>query len=638
MRHFARRPGSGAGLSAEVAPVQHAGLLRPKMRAGKAAPFAAPRSVQQVLATPGQALNRATRESMESRFGQDFTKVRVHSDPAAQRSARELRAHAYTVGKDIVFAPGRYSAGSSDGQRLIAHELAHVVQQGRAGSAEAGAPAMEDAAQQAADSVSQGSSVAVTGAAMPGIARQDDGTGHLPADPAGKYAHPVIYPTMAEYAVSEAVDGVADEDGRVHAVIYRSYPPASLVRAKPVQPAAGSAPKRTRVAKKPDPPVSAAELRDIAEALQPKLIYPKAVRQLRGAAQFVGGSLEAGLGGVGGLATAETGVGAAAGTFLLLHGADTATSGFHTMVTGESSPTYTFQIGAGLARDAGADPRMAQAVGESAEIFANAAAAGVDLIDVPTSTKLADPAELAGEEPQLWLNHQLKQGVVATPRTRGFDRFLTKDLQKGADAFGPVGKVDAVHKADRPFGVTKTGELDYARAGDSRLNRSLGATRDKLAVKAARDAGQFAREGGVDLTVPKGTRSVRPAKEAWRLELRAWKGAVSKEDALRPFTDPGPYTLAPGAAPAETPGGLSTGEQLELPSGPGARDSSSAGSGMAPRLRIEGSDLGLRIAGPEPRFRIAEPIDETDGASLSPGEEGHTDERALGARRRAEPR
>jgi hypothetical protein len=70
---------------------------------------------------------------MGQRFGHDFSRVRVHSGGAAEQSAREVNAHAYTVGHDIVFGAGRFSPGTHEGQRLIAHELTHVVQQSGSG-------------------------------------------------------------------------------------------------------------------------------------------------------------------------------------------------------------------------------------------------------------------------------------------------------------------------------------------------------------------------------------------------------------------------------------------------------------------------------------------------------------------------
>jgi hypothetical protein len=81
------------------------------------------------LRSPGRPLDAATRASMEQRFGHDFSMVRVHSGTAAEVSARDLKAYAYTVGHDIVFAAGRFAPGTHAGQRLIAHELTHVIQQ-----------------------------------------------------------------------------------------------------------------------------------------------------------------------------------------------------------------------------------------------------------------------------------------------------------------------------------------------------------------------------------------------------------------------------------------------------------------------------------------------------------------------------
>ena len=71
---------------------------------------------------------------MNKRFGYDFSAVRVHTGADAEKSARDIRAIAYTVGHDIVFASGRFSAGTSEGRRLLAHELVHVVQQNQGDS------------------------------------------------------------------------------------------------------------------------------------------------------------------------------------------------------------------------------------------------------------------------------------------------------------------------------------------------------------------------------------------------------------------------------------------------------------------------------------------------------------------------
>src|SRR6185436_3976786 len=70
-------------------------------------------------------------QDMKWRFGHDFSRVRVHTDAAADRSARDLSAHAYTFGHDIVFGQGRFAPETREGRHLPAHELAHVVQQSR---------------------------------------------------------------------------------------------------------------------------------------------------------------------------------------------------------------------------------------------------------------------------------------------------------------------------------------------------------------------------------------------------------------------------------------------------------------------------------------------------------------------------
>jgi hypothetical protein len=90
---------------------------------------AAPASVDRVLSSAGRPLEPALRQDMEQRFGHDFSQVRVHAGTAAGQSAREVNAHAYTAGHDIVFSAGRYQPATHDGRRLIAHELTHVVQQ-----------------------------------------------------------------------------------------------------------------------------------------------------------------------------------------------------------------------------------------------------------------------------------------------------------------------------------------------------------------------------------------------------------------------------------------------------------------------------------------------------------------------------
>lgn len=89
----------------------------------------APPIVHEVLHSPGQPLDAATRAFMEPLFGQDFSQVRVHTGLKAAESARAVNALAYTVGREVVFGAEQYNLQNSAGRKLIAHELTHVVQQ-----------------------------------------------------------------------------------------------------------------------------------------------------------------------------------------------------------------------------------------------------------------------------------------------------------------------------------------------------------------------------------------------------------------------------------------------------------------------------------------------------------------------------
>ena len=85
--------------------------------------------VKEVVASSGTPLDSATRARMEDHLGHDFGDVQVHSDAKASASAQSVQAHAYTVGNHIVFGEGRYAPDTQEGQRTLAHELTHVVQQ-----------------------------------------------------------------------------------------------------------------------------------------------------------------------------------------------------------------------------------------------------------------------------------------------------------------------------------------------------------------------------------------------------------------------------------------------------------------------------------------------------------------------------
>jgi hypothetical protein len=104
----------------------------------------------------GEELDGDTRSFMESRFGHDFSQVRVHTGPEDADSAKALSAQAYTLGSDIVFGAGKYAPDQNEGRELLAHELTHVVQQtdGSAGVSNA-MSSQESQADQAANAVLQ---------------------------------------------------------------------------------------------------------------------------------------------------------------------------------------------------------------------------------------------------------------------------------------------------------------------------------------------------------------------------------------------------------------------------------------------------------------------------------------------------
>jgi hypothetical protein len=100
-----------------------------KTDGGSAAQASAPPVVHDVLRSSGEPIDHTTRTTFEPRFGHDFSQVRIHADETAARSAQAVGALAYTVGHDLVFGAGQYQPQSAAGQSLLAHELAHVVQQ-----------------------------------------------------------------------------------------------------------------------------------------------------------------------------------------------------------------------------------------------------------------------------------------------------------------------------------------------------------------------------------------------------------------------------------------------------------------------------------------------------------------------------
>jgi hypothetical protein len=124
--------------------------------------------IAHALATPGQPLDVATRARMERRVGRDFSDVRIHSGDAAERSAHGLGAAAYTVGSQIVLGSAQHSTATPTEQRLLAHELAHVVQQGGRHAQPRSVGPMDGALESQADQAGFGRPVRLSGA-LPGM-------------------------------------------------------------------------------------------------------------------------------------------------------------------------------------------------------------------------------------------------------------------------------------------------------------------------------------------------------------------------------------------------------------------------------------------------------------------------------------
>ncbi|MGW3960751.1 eCIS core domain-containing protein [Amycolatopsis sp. NPDC005003] len=122
---------AAAGRTDVLGPAGMLGLQRAVGNAGTASLVEEERSpVHDVVGSGGGApLDTATRADMESRFGADFSDVRVHTDGAAHDSAKSVNAQAYTVGSNIVFQRDKYDPSSDTGKHMLAHELTHVVQQ-----------------------------------------------------------------------------------------------------------------------------------------------------------------------------------------------------------------------------------------------------------------------------------------------------------------------------------------------------------------------------------------------------------------------------------------------------------------------------------------------------------------------------
>ncbi len=121
--------GKPAGPDGMCADCKRKKLSVQRLANGDGGNTAVPPIVNQVIAQRGQPLDTSARNFMESRFKQDFSHVRIHTNAQAHRSTQAVNARAYTVGQNIAFESGQYAPNSSRGRQLLAHELTHVIQQ-----------------------------------------------------------------------------------------------------------------------------------------------------------------------------------------------------------------------------------------------------------------------------------------------------------------------------------------------------------------------------------------------------------------------------------------------------------------------------------------------------------------------------
>jgi outer membrane protein OmpA-like peptidoglycan-associated protein len=183
------------------------------------APGIAPPIVHQALRSHGRPLDVATRAFMEPHLGRDLSHVRVHTGAEAAQSAAAVNASAYAVGRDIVFADGRYAPTTDAGARLIAHELVHTVQQYGAPSRPAelivGEPddPAEREADLAAEMVAGGRAVVSSSGAAKVLRRQTPPAGGITApasDALIENASPLLAAAVGSTTLDKFATGQAD--------------------------------------------------------------------------------------------------------------------------------------------------------------------------------------------------------------------------------------------------------------------------------------------------------------------------------------------------------------------------------------------------------------------------------------------
>ena len=172
----------------------------------------APRIVDDVLSGPSRPLDSSARGRLEPRFGHDFSTVRIHTGPRAAESARAVNALAYTAGRHIVFGTGRYTPDSRPGLSLLAHELAHTIQQGDRTPGTpltlgAAGDACETAAARASDAALSGGRAHAGPRTGFGVQRQPAGSLQIPDTPLSDRLLDNASPMMASTMGSAQLDG-----------------------------------------------------------------------------------------------------------------------------------------------------------------------------------------------------------------------------------------------------------------------------------------------------------------------------------------------------------------------------------------------------------------------------------------------
>jgi hypothetical protein len=141
-------------------------------------PEHAPPLVHEVLGSSSSPLPTDVRFDMERRLGHHFADVRIHTGPTASESALQVEARAYTVGRDVVFAPGQFTPGTEVGNRLLAHELAHTMQRSAPTSGDLRVSSPNEAAEREASAIADSATSA--GATAVAAQQPQPGLGRLP--------------------------------------------------------------------------------------------------------------------------------------------------------------------------------------------------------------------------------------------------------------------------------------------------------------------------------------------------------------------------------------------------------------------------------------------------------------------------